>query len=167
VTDWRIEPITADEIEELAKLHAISRRNAYRGVVADEYLRRVSDQERIAHWKVRLADDSRLKAAIGAHEAGRLVGFAVATHDTPGYATLNAMHVHPDRRAAGIGQLLHDEILHTMRAWACINAQLWVVAGNQRAQAFYRHNGWSEDGTRSTHTIGGGTVETVRYVRKL
>lgn len=167
MTEWRIGPVTDDEIEELARLHAVSRRNAYRGLVADEHLRWVSEQERIAHWKERLADDSRLRVVLRAHEPGRLVGFAVATQDTPRFATLNAIHVHPDRRGAGIGQLLHDELLHTMRYWACVDAQLWVVAGNQRAQAFYWHNGWAEDGTRSTHTIGGGTVEIVRYVQKL
>jgi hypothetical protein len=71
------------------------------------------------------------------------------------------------RAALVVGRSLHDETVHTMRDWACVDAQLWAVAGNQRAQAFYRRNGWAEDGTRATHTIGSGTVEIIRYVRKL
>jgi len=40
-----------------------------------------------------------------------------------------------------------------------------VLRGNERAQSFYRRNGWTHDGTTSSHEVGGVDVPVLRYRR--
>ena len=47
------------------------------------------------------------------------------------------------------------------------DAQLWVLVGNDRAQRFYRADGWSPDGTRRRDEIYGVDVDEVRFRRSL
>jgi hypothetical protein len=47
------------------------------------------------------------------------------------------------------------------------NAVLWVLAGNVRADGFYRIDRWVPDGLRRTDSVWGVTVDEVRYRRGL
>ena len=98
-----------------------------------------------------------------AHPDDRRVAGFVMGSGTDQVATLHAIHVLPELHGSGAGQQLHDRIVAEFRAWGCSTAQLWVLEGNARAQAFYRHNGWALDGGRDTHDIGGAPVDIVRY----
>lgn len=40
---------------------------------------------------------------------------------------------------------------------------LWVLAGNERAQHFYRPDGWRSDGQRRDDQLSGAAVTTVHY----
>ena len=42
-----------------------------------------------------------------------------------------------------------------------------VYGTNQRADRFYRNDGWAPDGIRKTDTLWGVTVEELRYQRPL
>jgi hypothetical protein len=44
---------------------------------------------------------------------------------------------------------------------------LWVLVGNDRAQRFYRVDGWLPDGTRRDQEVWGITVDEIRYRRPL
>lgn len=78
-------------------------------------------------------------------------------------ARLNAIHVLPELHGSGAGQLLHDHIVAQFRTWNCATAQLSVLEGNARAQAFYRRNEWTPDGGPGTADIGGALVPAVGY----
>ena len=46
-------------------------------------------------------------------------------------------------------------------------ATLWVLAGNDRAERFYRAGGWLADGARRNKEVWGVEVAEVRYRRPL
>jgi hypothetical protein len=46
-------------------------------------------------------------------------------------------------------------------------AILWVLVGNERAERFYRVDGWLLDGARRLDEVHGVTVDEVRYHRML
>ena len=46
-------------------------------------------------------------------------------------------------------------------------AVLWVLAGNERAQRFYRADGWHADGGRREEVVWGVRADEVRYVRSV
>jgi GNAT superfamily N-acetyltransferase len=80
-------------------------------------------------------------------------------------AELRALHVLPERHGDGTGQALHEAVLAQFTAWGCTAAQLWVVRGNDRAQSFYRRNGWRYDGGTSEHDIAGAVVPILHWTR--
>ena len=47
------------------------------------------------------------------------------------------------------------------------DAVLWVLVGNDRAQRFYRADGWRPDGQRRSVEIWEVEVDEVRYPRRL
>jgi hypothetical protein len=46
-------------------------------------------------------------------------------------------------------------------------AVLWVLVGNERAERFYRIDGWGPDGQRRLQCVHGITVDEIRYFRSL
>jgi hypothetical protein len=46
-------------------------------------------------------------------------------------------------------------------------ACLWVLAGNERAERFYRIDGWMPDGLRRPAKVAGFSIEDIRYGRPL
>jgi hypothetical protein len=46
-------------------------------------------------------------------------------------------------------------------------AVLWVLAGNDRAERFYRADGWALDGGRRQEEVWGVSAEELRYRRAL
>jgi hypothetical protein len=47
------------------------------------------------------------------------------------------------------------------------HAVLWVMAGNTRAERFYRLDGWAPDGLRRTESVWGAVADELRYRRAL
>lgn len=159
-----IRPYRDDDVPQIGAVHAASRHAAYAGLVAPEALARITPQTQAEAWRRRLAGgpDPWSMLVVVHPDDRRVAGFVLGS-GAGTVATLNAIHVHPELHGSGAGQLLHDHMVATFRAWGCSTAYLWVVEGNARAQAFYRRNGWALDGGRGTNDIGGAPVPIVRY----
>jgi ribosomal protein S18 acetylase RimI-like enzyme len=155
------------DLDALGRLHALSRRHAYAELLPAEAIERIDATEMAAGWGRRFATTDRAYAVLIAEGAGELAGFCMVTLEADDTAVLNAIHVHPDCHGSGLAARLHDEAVAVMRAWACGSAYLWVLVGNDRAQAFYRRHGWVADGSRGLHSIGGVDVPILRYTRPL
>jgi ribosomal protein S18 acetylase RimI-like enzyme len=153
-----------EDVPQIGEVHATSRHAAYAGLVAREALARVTPQTQADAWRRRLSDmTSPWSMLVVEHpDDRRVAGFVLGSGSGP-LATLHAIHVLPELHGSGAGQLLHDHMVAAFRAWRCTRAQLWVLEGNARAQAFYRRNGWALDGGRDSNDIGGALVPIVRY----
>jgi len=161
-----VRPYADSDLEALATLHAVSRRHAYAGLLPTVALDRITPASMITEWADRLAGSTEDNRLVVDEEHGALAGFSMCTIH-PDRAELNAIHVHPDHHGTGVAAALHDAVLDVMRAAGCPTAYLWVVVGNERAQAFYRRNGWTFDGTRDQHAIGGVPADIERWTRRL
>ena len=147
-----IRPATSADLPAVGRVHALSRNAAYAGLLPADALAGHS----IAAEPV--------EALLVASEDGEVVGFTQGEY-RDGVGHLNAIHLLPERRGGGAGQALHDALLEQFVAWGCVGATLFVVRGNERAQSFYRRNGWAHDGATSSHEVGGVDVPVPRYRR--
>jgi ribosomal protein S18 acetylase RimI-like enzyme len=106
-----------------------------------------------------------------ATEEGLIHGFATTAPsrdpDLPGYGELYALHVDPEHWGQGIGLALVSAARAHLFELSFRNALLWVLAGNVRAERFYRIDQWIPDGLRRTDSVWGITVNELRYRRKL
>lgn len=161
-----LRPYADADLEALATLHAVSRRHAYAGTLPPEAIERVTPQAMLEQWADRLAEPLPGRQIVVAESGGRLVGFAMTTVVADG-GELNAIHVHPDHHGTGVAVALHDLAMDQLRDGGCAAAYLWVLVGNERAQAFYRRHGWVFDGTRDSHPIGGFDADILRYAKDL
>lgn len=159
----------ADAID-LARMHVRAWQVAYRGLLFDELL----DSLQPAEWAERyvFADEDPSKpATVVALEGEAICGFATtgpcADDARAGTGELMALYVDPDRQGLGVGRALIEQARARLARQGFAQACLWVLAGNERAERFYRIDGWSADGTRRPAKTPGFSVEDIRYTRPL
>ncbi|MET7485784.1 GNAT family N-acetyltransferase [Streptomyces sp. NPDC005538] len=136
------------EVEDIAGLHARARATYYPEGVPDD------GTDWVAAWRRVVArSDAQVLCAV---EQGRIV--AVASFRTPegGSAEtvkLYQFHVDPGRWRSGLGTVLHAACVEHWRAEARRTAVLDVHADNERAQAFYRRQGWVAEPSDGGHHL--------------
>jgi GNAT superfamily N-acetyltransferase len=164
MTGMEVRLATEADVDQIGRVHAVSRNAAYAGLVPADALARVTPQSQARAWRERLAEAPEPFAVHVVVVDGTVQGVAMGSADGS-TATLHVLHVLPSLHGSGAGRLLHDAVVRDFARWECSTAELWVLEGNERAQAFYRRNGWAHDGGRDVHPVGGADVPILRYRR--
>ena len=151
------------DLTRIGLIHSRSRQAAYAGLVPPNALARVTPEEQVEVWRVRMATLPSPNAPLVVEVDGEVVGFAVGQLTPNTGAELTAIHVLPEHRGTGAGKALLDAVVAAFGQWGVSDARLHVVAGNERAQAFYRRNGWHLLGSAGNHEIGGASVPVLEY----
>jgi hypothetical protein len=134
-----IRAATAADADAIAALHAASWRSAYRGILTDGTLGPLLDGERRAHWRAKLAALSADDTVLIADGLGFVAAWA---NGDPGFgAYIDNLHVHPERRSAGIGRRLLGTAMRQVASRGETRAYLWVFDANTRTIEFYRRLG--------------------------
>ena len=172
VRDWAslIRPAGPDDALAVARVHVRSWQVAYRTLLPDEYLDGLCAEERARRYTFGSRDPAA-PATIVVSEAAQIYGFATTgparEADAPDHGELCALYVDPDWWACGIGTVLASAARARLLALGFGTAVLWLLAGNVRAERFYRSDGWVPDGRHRTEAVWGVMVDEVRYRRAL
>lgn len=146
-----------DDADAVARVHAASWKATYRGILPDIYLDSEVDCERARYWRAALAAN-RYPIVKLACEAGMVVGL-IALHDDPddeGYDfTIEHLHLLPESRGRGFGQILMKEAVMAARAKGAANICLWVFEDNSAAIGFYERLGGVTDAYGTDKFAGG------------
>jgi len=165
-----LRPAVADDAMAVARVHVRAWQAAYQGLMPADYLAGLRPEDRAQRYDFSAGDATRPRTVV-AIEADTVLGFATISAardgDAIGQGELCALYVEPDCWGRGIGQALASAARGDLCRLGFRQAVLWVVAGNARAQRFYRADGWTHDGLRRTQQIGNAHVDTVRYSRDL
>ena len=165
-----LRPAVPDDAMAVARVHVRAWQVAYRGLMPEEYLAGLRPEERAQRYDFASGDPARPRTLV-AIEADTILGFATISaardEDAVGQGELCALYVEPDCWGRGIGQTLASAARGELHGLGYRMAILWVVAGNARAERFYRADGWSRDGLRRAGQILHARVDTVRYGRAL
>jgi GNAT superfamily N-acetyltransferase len=155
----------------VATVHVRSWQVGYRGLLPDEYLDGLRSEDRAERYTFDEPGRAEDPETIVAVERGTVRGFATigscGDDDRPGAGQLLALYVDPVRWSRGIGRALIQEARTRLGLQGFGEASLWVLAGNERADRFYRLDGWAPDGSRRLDEVWGLTLDEVRYCRSL
>jgi ribosomal protein S18 acetylase RimI-like enzyme len=163
-----VRPARPDDAPALGALHVRAWQWAYRGLLPDEYLDGLAEQqaERETMWRQIIRDLAADHLLWVAELDGRVVGFcntAPARDGPPGTGELLSIYLEPEVVGTGVGAALMLEALADFRARGSAAASLWVLEANDRARRFYERFGWRFDGTVKDEQIWGASVREVRY----
>ncbi|MHB8816407.1 MAG: GNAT family N-acetyltransferase [Steroidobacteraceae bacterium] len=165
-----LRPAVPDDAIAVALVHVRAWQVAYRGLMPDEYLAGLRPQDRAQRYDFASRDPARPRTLV-AVEADTVLGFATVSpardDDAAGQGELCALYVEPDCWGRGIGRALASAARAELCRLGFTGAVLWVVAGNSRAEQFYRADGWTPDGRNRPKQVWNLTVDTVRYSRGL
>jgi GNAT superfamily N-acetyltransferase len=167
-----IREAVADDAAGIADVQVRSWLAAYRGLIDQGFLDRLSCAEHLSMWQHRFeAEDPDLHVLVA--EAGdEVVGFSSfgpSKDDDAGVSTAEvyALYLAPEWFGAGVGRRLIARVVEALGGLGFRDSTLWVLELNDRARRFYEVAGWRWDGARSVHPYGALTEPILRYRRAL
>jgi GNAT superfamily N-acetyltransferase len=165
-----VRPAEPEDALSVAHVHVRAWQIGYRHLLPDRYLAQLRPEERAGRYDF-ATGDIRRPLTLVAESDGAIRGFVTTApardSDLPGHGELCALYVDPDHWNLGIGSALIAAARQRLAEQGYRHAVLWLLAGNARAERFYRADGWTPDGTARQDHIWGITVDEVRYRRPL
>jgi len=163
---------TAADVEAIAAVHVASWKEAYPGLVPQEYLDALRAEDRVAPWRATL-ETQPWPVVLVLEEDGTMVGFAAVSptrdddldHDAVG--EVQAIYLDPSAWGRRQGDVLMKAALDELRAGGFTSACLWMLAVNDRARRFYERLGWAPDGVTKRHDWVHFVATDARFVRAL
>ena len=155
---------------QIARVHVASIREAYAGLVPDDYLASLDPETRSTQWAEHLRngprDHVRTWVAWSEHRALGFASLGPSRDEdaAPDEQEIYAVYLDPGMWGKGVAR----DLLRTMLA-VCTPptpVSLWVLADNQRARHFYRRHGIWPDGTERLQELGGRQILEVRCRRR-
>jgi GNAT superfamily N-acetyltransferase len=156
---------TLDDARGIAVVHIDTWRDAYAGIVPDDYLAAMDYSERERRWREGIsAPDGPIRVVC---EEGRVVGWSCSgptrDDDMRGQVgELYGIYVSSAYWGTGVGPALMDDALAWLRPRFSVST-LWTLEANGRARAFYERTGWTFDGTTKDDDRGAFVLKEVRY----
>jgi ribosomal protein S18 acetylase RimI-like enzyme len=148
----------------VAGVHVRSWQAGYRGLLPDDYLANLCPEDRASHYTLGQPFPPTTLVAL---EMGVVAGFATIGTSRDADATedgeLLALYVDPPAWGRGIGRSLMTAARKDLVEHGFSAAVLWVLVGNERAERFYRLDGWRPDGSQRQNQVWDVEVNEVRY----
>lgn len=164
-----VRPALVTDAPAIADVHVRSWREAYTGIVPDEFLAGLDPAQRTSVWteNLRRGPDDHVLTWV-AEVDGRVVGFVTLGPGRDedvrrGDREIYSIYLEPEHWGRGVARDLMRTVFTETGSDSRI--LLWVLAGNERAQHFYRRHGFAPDGVEKYAPVGGAELLQVRYRR--
>jgi ribosomal protein S18 acetylase RimI-like enzyme len=162
----KLRPAQFSDYQAIAKLHAKSWRQNYRGIYSDKFLEEEVEQDRLGTWHKRLKSPDNNQYVIVATDEDKIVGFAcIYLNDDAIFGSLlDNLHVTSELKRSGVGKLLIKEGAKYINE-KCISKKmyLWVYELNENARKAYEHMGAKNVETVDKHHAGQVSAKACRY----
>ncbi|MEV5797908.1 GNAT family N-acetyltransferase [Streptomyces collinus] len=167
----RVRPMALADCDRVAEIRIRGWQHAYRGMMPQPYLDRLSVAQDAARHRARFGQGDGTVVNLVAERDGEVVGWAAHgpyRDDVVGRtedAELYAIYVDPARTGAGVGRALLAEAVGQCARYP--RMRLWVLKENASARRFYERAGFHSDGAEEPYDVDGVPVPEVRYTRPL
>lgn len=169
-----IRPAREEDARPIAEVHVRSWLKAYRGLIPDHVLDRLSVEERAAWWRQAIRRPTHRANRIWVMERhGQVMGFCSTEptrdedEDPATVAEVTAIYLEPEAWGQGFGRALFRHAVEALRAQGFKTATLWVLEGNVRTRLFYEAAGWRTDDAVQEEPMTGQKLPEVRYRKAL
>jgi GNAT superfamily N-acetyltransferase len=161
---------TAEDAIEVARVHIRAWQAAYRGLMPDEHLDGLREEERVSRYALGSTGPETPETILAVDDEA-IWGFATVgpSRDADALAAgeLYALYIDPPHWQEGIGSLLMEHGYTRLRARGFEEAILWLLVGNEGAERFYRADGWAPDGSSRHENVWGVESHVIRFRRAL
>lgn len=145
MSGYSIRPAEVNDAEEIARVHVLSWRETYRGLVPDSFLDDLSIPRRTERWKRSLADRTdSYHSTVVAEENDQIVGFAnygfPQEADEEFDGELYAIYLLKSAQGQGIGRNLLSKVVKGLLGLGSSSMLVWVLRDNP-ARGFYERLG--------------------------
>ena len=162
-----IRKATIDDAKEISRIHALSWKAAYKGIVPQNYLDDLSENLWVQ------AIESWLKDNVLAGQVmvvnGNIIGCVTygkaRDKALSSWGEIVSIYLLPEYFAKGYGSKLLESAVLELNRLGFQHIYLWVLKQNERAKLFYEKNKWrcNED-DECTCEIAGKQLAEIRYI---
>lgn len=138
---------------DIAKIHVLAWRSAYRGIMPDEFLDSLSVEQKTANWRRALQGSGPGRNDVLLQD-GAVAGFMVSgpARDEDlklqSVIELVALNIAPEHWRKGFGAALTRTLVEAAKQDGIDQLVLWTATGNNRAITFYEQFGFEADGVK-------------------
>ena len=151
-----------DDVTQIAEIVVEDWKNAYRGIIGDDYLDSISVEEQ---YKKELR---RYREITVAAAGGEILGFAwnkeAKSEDAD--CEIVALYVRYAKRKTGVGRALFQNAINTFRAAGKKRMIIWCLKENHEARKFYEKMGGTAHKT-DAHRWGNEEYAIISYIYRL
>ncbi len=155
-----IRPPRLSDVDRLAVVNIETWQHDYAGLVVQERLDVMDLEEYRDRWRSNITDPPDDRIFLVAEADAEVVAYAIGgpyrpqdeddeTPETARMGEVYALYAHPRSQGLGAGKAVHDALLQRLADAGFDEAALWVLRDNARTRAWYRRQGWREDGGTS------------------
>ena len=161
--------MSRDDADAVAQLHTDAWKDAYRGIIDQDFLNAINVFERADNWKKQLSVASPASVALVAEKNGKVIAFASGLENRePNLlptcdCELWAIYTLPARKGIGAGRLLLNEFKKEMRLLGKTRLCLWVLKENAPAQQFYQKCGGVRSEVEKSVQVGQQSLPHYAY----
>jgi len=165
-TTMQIRKATLDDVNNISRIHALSWKSAYKGIIPQSYL----DELREDFWVPAFTtwiNENVLTAQL-IFENGSPVGCVAygksRDNSLPDWGEIVSIYLLPEYFGKGYGAKLLETALLDLKKAGYYNIYLWVLKENQRARRFYEKNKFQCSNDKCTIEIMGQKLTELRYI---
>lgn len=158
----------ATDAAPIAQVQTITWRDAYRGIIADDYLAALSIERTTRGWLGWLLEhDPLCFARVATDDAGKVVGFAMGgparnSASISFVAEVQVLYLLPEHQRQGQGAALLRSMARGFEQRGMRALEIWALEDNP-ARTFYDRQGGIVRGRRDT-PVGSQRLREVQYV---
>lgn len=156
-----IRRVTESDLAELGELYLASWRAGYKGLLPQKFL----DELTADRWTEKLLGEGSFAAT----ECEKIVGHCLAHPSNEpewrGWGEIHTLYVHPEYWRTGYGTAVFKRAEEWLYERGFDEVYLYVLEGNERAERFYKAQGFFPNGGTLCCEIGGVTVTDNRYTK--
>jgi ribosomal protein S18 acetylase RimI-like enzyme len=167
----RVRPLERTDIPSIAEAHTEACKVAYRGILSEALLDRLTVKASVRQWQERIGLPERTNLVVELEDVVvGYVGFG-SPHDgdvdPDRTIEVYGLYVHPEHWRAGAGSALVGAVLECGRHEGREEVVLWTMRDNAQAHAFYETHGFAADGAKRRSNRFGETFVELRLRRAL
>ena len=163
-----IRKVLPEEANKYTALHIACWRDAYTGIMPDEYLNNMSAEleQKAERCKMAIDEQGDCEFFCAIHNddmIGRLIFGKSNDEDKPDAGDVFAIYLLADYWGKGYGKQMMDFAASELKRSGYQETIIWVLEENTRGRQFYERYGFVLDGTKKVMELG-KSLTCVRYV---
>lgn len=157
---------TLDDVKDISRIHALSWKSAYEGIVPQAYLDELKEDFWVSAFTAWIKNNVLTVQIIT--DSGSSVGCVAygrsRDKSLPNWGEIVSIYLLPEYFGKGYGNKLLESALLDLKKSGYRNIYLWVLKDNQRARRFYENNGLHCNKDECICEIMGKKLTDIRYV---
>ncbi|RVU54531.1 GNAT family N-acetyltransferase [Anaerosphaera multitolerans] len=162
----KIRKAAIEDIKDISRIHALSWKFAYRGIIPQTYLDELKEDFWVTPFEIWL--NNNILTVLVMIEESSIIGCTAygksRDKSLSDWGEIISIYLLPEYYNKGYGSKLLESAVQDLKQSGFKNIYLWVLKENLRARYFYEKNNWKCNKNEYICEIGGKQLIEISYI---